>query len=137
MSSLNKALIIGRLGRDPEVKYTPDGTAVCRVSVATSESWKDKDGNKQERTEWHRIVMWRRLAEICGQYLHKGSLAYFEGQIQTREWEKDGDKRYSTEIVVKYMQILESRRSDAGSSGRGAAPGATYTGPVGDDDVPF
>ncbi|MCC5942063.1 MAG: single-stranded DNA-binding protein [Balneolaceae bacterium] len=110
MSSLNKAMIIGRLGQDPEVRYTQSNTAVATLNVATSERYKDRNGELQESTEWHRIVAWGRLAEICQEYLKKGSLAYFEGPIQTREWEdKDGQKRYTTEIKALNMQMLDSR----------------------------
>ncbi len=116
MSSLNKAMIIGRLGQDPEVRYTQSNTAVATLSVATSERYKDRNGEQQERTEWHRVVAWGRTAEICQEYLKKGSLAYFEGPIQTREWEdKDGQKRYTTEIKALSMQMLDSR-------GGGGAP---------------
>lgn len=115
MAGINKAIIIGRLGQDPEIRYFQDGTAVANFSVATSEEWKDKEtGEKRERTEWHRIVAFKRLAEICGQYLAKGRQVYVEGRIQTREWEdRDGNKRYTTEIVANTMQMLGSR-SDAG-----------------------
>lgn len=117
MSSLNKAMVIGRLGADPDVRYTQSNTAVATISVATTERYKDRNGELQENTEWHRIVAWGRLAEICQQYLKKGSLAYFEGPIQTREWEdKDGQKRYTTEIKALNMQMLDSRGDSGGSS---------------------
>jgi single-strand DNA-binding protein len=117
MSSLNKAMVIGRLGADPDVRYTQSNTAVATISVATTERYKDKNGELQENTEWHRIVAWGRLAEICQQYLKKGSLAYFEGPIQTREWEdKEGQKRYTTEIKALSMQMLDSRGDSGGSS---------------------
>ncbi|MDO9109696.1 MAG: single-stranded DNA-binding protein, partial [Desulfatirhabdiaceae bacterium] len=105
MSGINKAIIVGRLGKDPEMRYMPDGTAVASFSVATSEDWKDKaTGEKKERTEWHRIVAFRKLGEICGEYLSKGKLVYIEGRIQTRAWDdKDGNKRYTTEIVASDM----------------------------------
>jgi single-strand DNA-binding protein len=120
MSSLNKAMVIGRLGADPDVRYTQSNTAVANMSVATTERYKDRNGELQENTEWHRIVCWGRLAEICQQYLKKGSLAYFEGPIQTREWEdKEGQKRYTTEIKALTMQILDSRSSDQGGGGGG------------------
>ena len=128
MAGVNKAILIGRLGRDPEVKYTPSGTAVANFSIATSEEWKDKDtGEKQERTEWHRIVAWKRLAEICGEYLSKGSLVHVEGKLQTREWEdKDGNKRYTTEIVAQNMQMLDGKVQE------------NQPEPVRDDDkIPF
>ncbi len=117
MSSLNKAMIIGRLGRDPEVRYTQSNTAVATMNVATTEKFKDRNGELQENTEWHRIIAWGRLAEICQQYLKKGSLAYFEGPIQTNEWEdKEGQKRYTTEIKALNMQMLDSRSGQQQSS---------------------
>lgn len=110
MASLNKAMIIGRLGVDPEVRYTPNDTAVVTMSVATTERYKDSNGELIEKTEWHRIVAWGRLAEICNEYLKKGSLVYFEGPIQTRSWEnKDGEKQYTTEIKALGMQMLDTR----------------------------
>ena len=111
---INKAVIVGTLGKDPEIKYASNGNAVVNVSVATNESWKDREtGEKQERTEWHRIVMFGRLGEIASQYLKKGSQAYFEGRIKTSKWQDDSGKdRYSTEIVVNEMQML-GRRSDS------------------------
>lgn len=110
MASLNKALIIGNLGRDPETRYMPNGECVSNITVATTESWKDKaTGEKKEQTEWHRIVFYRKLAEVVGQYLKKGSQIYVEGRIQTRKWtDKDGIERYSTEIVGESMQMLGS-----------------------------
>jgi single-strand DNA-binding protein len=106
--SLNKVMILGRLGQDPELKHTPNGMAVANFSVATSESWNDKNtGQKQERTEWHRIVVWGKLAELCGQYLSKGRQVFLEGKIQTRSWDdKEGNKRYTTEIVASTVQFL-------------------------------
>jgi len=107
---INKVILVGSLGQDPETKYLPSGSAVCNFSVATSESWKDKQtGEQKEQTEWHRIVVFNRLAEVCGEYLRKGSKAYIEGQLRTRSWEQDGVKRYSTEIVCRDMQMLDSR----------------------------
>ena len=104
---VNRAIILGTLGQDPEIRHTANGGAICNLSVATNESWKDKSGDKQERTEWHRISMFGKLAEIAGDYLRKGSQAYFEGRIQTRKWQdKDGNDRYSTEIVANEMQML-------------------------------
>jgi len=110
MAGINKVILVGRLGRDPEVRYTRSGDAVANFSLATSEEWKDKNtGEKQEKTEWHRIVAWRRLGEICGEYLHKGSQVYVEGKLQTRSWEdRDGNTRYTTEIVAQSMQMLDS-----------------------------
>jgi single-strand DNA-binding protein len=117
MSSLNKAMIIGRLGQDPEVRYTQSNTAFATMNVATSEKYKDRNGELQENTEWHRVVAWGRLAEICQEYLKKGSLVYFEGPIQTREWEdKDGQKRYTTEVKALNMQMLDSRGGGTGGS---------------------
>ncbi|MBO6586142.1 MAG: single-stranded DNA-binding protein [Gracilimonas sp.] len=119
MSSLNKAMLIGNLGQDPEVRYTQSNTAVATLSIATSERFKDSNGEYQERTEWHRVVAWGRTAEICQQYLSKGSKVYIEGPIQTRQWEdKDGQKRYTTEIKALQMVMLDSR----GNSGGGNQP---------------
>jgi single-strand DNA-binding protein len=110
MAGINKAIIVGRLRRDPETKYTQDGRAICNFSIATSEEWKDKDsGEKRERTEWHRIVAFGRLGEICWEYLSKGRQVYIEGRLQTRSWEKDGVTRYTTEIIASNMQMLESK----------------------------
>jgi len=107
---LNKVMLIGNLGADPEVRFTPNGTTVAIFRVATTERWKGKDGQMQEQTEWHSIVAWRRLAEICGEYLSKGSRVYIEGRLQTRKWQdKDGNNRYTTEIVVKEMKMLSPR----------------------------
>lgn len=109
MSGVNKVIIVGRLGSDPELKHTPQGQAVARLSVATSEQWTDKNGQKQERTEWHRVVVWSKLAEICGKYLSKGRQVYVEGRLQTRSWEdQQGQKKYSTEIVASTVQFLGS-----------------------------
>ncbi|MCF8057647.1 MAG: single-stranded DNA-binding protein [Bacteriovoracaceae bacterium] len=105
--SINKVMLIGRLGSDPELKYTPSGSAVCNFSLATSESWTDKSGQKQEKTEWHRVVVWGKLAELCNQYLAKGRQAFIEGSLQTRQWDdKSGQKRYTTEINAKNVQFL-------------------------------
>jgi len=111
MSGVNRTILVGRLGQDPELKYFQDGSAVCNFSVATSEEWKDKaTGEKKQKTEWHRVAAFRRLAEICGEYLTKGKLVYIEGKIQTRDWQdKDGNKRYTTEIIASNMQMLEGR----------------------------
>ena len=144
-SGINKVILVGNLGQDPEVKYTAGGAAVTTLSLATSESWKDKDtGTDQEKTEWHRVVLWRRLAEIAGEYLKKGSKVYIEGQLQTRKWEQDGQTRYTTEVVGKDMQFLDSRggsSSDNSSSyedanqdmGSQNLPDSGIT----DDDIPF
>ena len=139
MAGINKAILIGRLGREPEVRYTPSGVAVANFSIATSEEWKDREtGEKQERTEWHKIVAWRRLGEICGEYLHKGSQVYIEGRLQTRAWEdRDGNKRYTTEVVAQSMQML-------GSVGKGGVTepmdgGYPIEEPINvqEDDIPF
>ncbi len=107
---INKVILVGNLGQDPETRYMPSGGAVTNLSIATSESWKDKQsGEQRERTEWHRVVFFNRLAEIAGEYLKKGSKVYVEGSLRTREWEKDGVKRYTTEIVASEMQMLDSR----------------------------
>jgi len=144
MAGVNKVIVVGRLGRDPEVRYTPDGTAVANFSVATSDEWKDKaSGEKKERTEWHRIVAWRRLGEICGEYLAKGRMVYVEGKLQTRSWEQDGVTRYTTEIVASDVQFLGGREDSAGS-GRSAGRQTMDQGypepPMSnaqDDDIPF
>lgn len=118
--SVNKVILVGRLGQDPELKYTPSGMAVCNFTLATGEAWTDKNGQKQERTEWHRVVVWGKLAELCGQYLAKGRQAYLEGQLQTRSWEdKDGNKRYTTEINARTVQFLGGNAS----AGQGASAG--------------
>ncbi|MEX0770962.1 MAG: single-stranded DNA-binding protein [Balneolaceae bacterium] len=145
MSSLNKAMIIGRLGQDPEVRYTQSNTAVATLNIATNERFKDRNGELQERTEWHRVVAWGRLAEICQEYLKKGSQVYIEGPIQTREWEdKDGQKRYTTEIKALTMTMLDSRGSSGGgmeSSGGGQQMASTVDLDDSfddmDDDLPF
>jgi len=126
MASVNKAILVGNLGRDPEMRYMPNGEAVCNFSIATTENWKDKNGQKQEKTEWHNIVMYRRLAEIAGEYLKKGRPVYIEGRLQTRKWEKDGVTRYTTEIVADQMQMLGSREG-------GGSSNASYDGGAADD----
>ena len=127
MSSLNKVMLIGRLGQDPEVRYTQSNTAVATLSLATSERYKDGNGEQQERTEWHRVVAWGRLAEICQQYLHKGSLIYVEGPLQTRSWEDNqGQKRYTTEIKALQMTMLDSRGGGQQNQG---APGMQQQAP--------
>ena len=116
MASLNKVHLIGNLGKDPELRFMPNGDAVCNFSIATTENWKDKAGAKQEKTEWHNIVMYRKLAEISGEYLKKGSAVYLEGKLQTRKWQtKEGQDRYSTEIIADQMQMLGGK-SDAGDT---------------------
>ena len=146
MSGLNKAMIIGRLGRDPEIRYTPGGVAVANFSVATSEEWKDKESNeKKERTEWHRIVAFGKLGEICGEYLSKGKQIYVEGRIQTRSWEdKDGNKKYTTEIVASDVQFLDKKDSGSGDYPRKGQDDKPERGAGGqayhdskDDDIPF
>ena len=121
MASVNKVILVGNLGRDPEVRYMPNGEAVANFSIATTENWKDKSGVKQEKTEWHNIVMYRRLAEIAGEYLKKGRPVYIEGRLQTRKWEKDGVTRYTTEIIGDQMQML-------GSKDGGGSSNASYDG---------
>ena len=139
MAGINKVILVGRLGRDPEVKYTPSGVTVANFSIATSEEWKDKGtGEKQERTEWHRIVAWRRLGEICGEYLRKGKQVYIEGKLQTRSWEdRDGNKRYTTEIVASNMQMLDSLGRDMRAEP--VEPGFPVEEPVTvpEDEIPF
>ena len=126
---MQKVIIIGRLGADPEVKYLQDGTAVANFTVATSERWKSKSGEKQERTEWHKCSVFGRLAEVCSEYLKKGSLAYFEGKLQTRSWEgNDGIKRYVTEIKVSEMEMLGSRQ-ESRQDAKGYEPD--------DSEIPF
>ena len=152
--SVNKVILVGNLGKDPELRYTPSGTAVATFSIATSERYKDREGQQQEKTEWHNIVAWRQLAEICGKYLHKGKQVYIEGKIQTRSYEdRDGNKKYMTEIVADQMQML-GRAGDGGGAGRDSyqgqnSPGRSSQGSAPsrqeseeppfnpDDDIPF
>jgi single-strand DNA-binding protein len=124
--SVNKVIILGRLGQDPELRYTPSGASVCQFSLATSESWNDKStGQKQEKTEWHRIVVWGKLAELCNQYLSKGRQAYVEGKIQTRSWDdKDGNKRYSTEILANTVQFIGGAAQAGDNMSRDSKPAA-------------
>jgi len=128
MASVNKVIIVGNLGRDPETRYMPNGDAVTNVAVATTESWKDKNtGEKKELTEWHRITFYRKLAEIAGQYLKKGSQVYVEGRLQTRKWtDKDGVERYTTEIIADTMQMLGSRQGMGGGGGGSASMDDDY-----------
>ena len=152
--SVNKVILVGRLGRDPETRYTGSGQPVCNFTLATDETFKDRAGERQKRTEWHRIVVWRKLAEICQQYLKKGSLVYLEGKIQTRQWDdkNSGQKRTSTEIVASEMRMLSSRAessaaaagahasasSSSGDVDLPAAPEETSAGPeISDEDIPF
>ncbi|MBC9890050.1 MAG: single-stranded DNA-binding protein [Opitutae bacterium] len=142
---VNKVILIGNLGADPEVKYTPSGVPVANFNLATSESWTDRNGERQERTEWHRLVLWRKLAEIAGQYLKKGSKLYVEGRLQTRSWDdQSGQKRYTTEVVVNDMQMLDSRGEApddgsrmSGDPGPAAAQGPMPASSEEDDDLPF
>jgi len=140
LAGVNKIILVGRLGKDPEIRYTPSGAAVANFTVATSEEWKDREtGEKQERTEWHRIVAWRRLGEVCGEYLHKGSQVYIEGRLQTRSWEdRDGNKRYTTEVIAQTMQMLDSAGREAGRGKTGDDRYPTEE-PVDipEDDIPF
>ena len=131
MASVNKVILIGNLGRDPELRYTQSGQAVANFTLATSDRWNDRDGNAQERTEWHRIVVWAKQAENCAQYLSKGRSVYVEGRIQTREWEdKEGNKRQTTEIVAQNVRFLGGPRSGGPGAGApgGGAPGAGAPG---------
>lgn len=149
---VNKVILVGNLGNDPDVRYMPNGNAVANISLATSDSWKDKNtGEQQERTEWHRVVFFNRLAEIVEQYVKKGSKLYVEGRLQTRSWEQDGVKRYTTEIVASEMQMLDSRggaSADFGGAPQGQPqpqqqPAAQQAAPAAqnfdnfDDDIPF
>ena len=137
--SINKVMLIGNLGSDPELRFTPSGEQVANFSLATTESWTDKSGERQERAEWHRIVLWRRLAEVAGQYLKKGSKIYIEGKLQTRSWEdQNGQKRYTTEVVANSMEMLDGGQAAvaevdmAYNAREGAAAGAPS-----DDGLPF
>lgn len=139
---LNKVTLIGHIGADPEIRYTQEGNPVATFNIATTERWTDKSGQKQESTEWHRIVAWRRLADICGEYLHKGYKVYIEGKIQTRKWQdQNGNDRYTTEIVAREMKMLDSR-GDSGGAGVGGtplpdAPSDSSFGSGTGEDVPF
>ncbi|MBX3715492.1 MAG: single-stranded DNA-binding protein [Burkholderiales bacterium] len=151
MASVNKVILIGNLGRDPETRYMPDGGAVANVSIATTDTWKDKNGEKQEKTEWHRVAFFGKLAEIAGEYLKKGSQVYVEGRLQTRKWQdKDGQDKYTTEIIADRMQMLGSRQGMGGGDREGGGeressrPAAKPAGkPAGskfddfEDDIPF
>ena len=143
---VNKVILIGNLGSDPEVKYLPNGNAVATLSLATSESWNDRtSGERQERTEWHRLVLWRKLAEIAEKYLKKGSKIFVEGKLQTRSWDdQSGQKRYTTEVVVNEMEMLDGRGEGGGNKDFGGGDPGPEVGPevpsaVGDedDDLPF
>ena len=142
MSNLNKVLLIGRLGRDPELRYTQENTAVATLNLATSESWKDRQsGERKERTEWHRIVVWGRQAENCERFLSKGRLVFVEGALQTRDWQdKEGNKRYTTEIVARSVQFLDSKQSDSGQRSDVPPPtdgDAGFDQSFSDDEIPF
>jgi single-strand DNA-binding protein len=160
MASVNKVILVGNLGRDPEVRYSPDGAAICNVSIATTSTWKDKaSGERREETEWHRVVFYNRLAEIAGEYLKKGRSVYVEGRLKTRKWQdkETGQDRYSTDIVADQMQMLGGRDTDAPMGGdygasQGSAPPARTQRPAQrpaapqaapanladmDDDIPF
>jgi single-strand DNA-binding protein len=155
MASVNKVILVGRLGKDPEIRSTPQGTSVARFTIATDEKFTDRNGEKQERTEWHNIVAWSRLAEICGQYLKKGKLVYIEGSIRTDSWDdkETGVKKYRTEVIANTMQMLDRRGEDEGggsysgggynksnaSPSRGSKPSGGSGGPEIEDDeeVPF
>jgi single-strand DNA-binding protein len=154
--SVNKVILVGRLGKDPETRYMTNGEAVTNATLATSENWKDKSGEKQEKTEWHNLVFYRRLAEVAGEYLKKGAQIYVEGKIQTRKYQtKEGQERYTTEIIVDQMQMLGGKSSGAGSfevvenqssssaparsapAAKPAAPAAKSNFDNFDDDIPF
>lgn len=147
--SVNKVILLGRLGQDPELKYTPGGSPVCNFSVATTESWTDKSGQKQEKTEWHRVVVWGKLAELCNQYLAKGRQCFLEGRLQTRSWDdKDGNKRYTTEVMASTVQFIggatASSNNNVDSSYGQAAPAASAPeyqiasdASFAADDIPF
>ena len=139
---INKVIVVGNLGADPDARYMPNGNAVTNISVATSESWKDKEtGDRQERTEWHRVVFFGRLAEIASEYLKKGSQVYVEGRLKTRKWEdKEGNDRWTTEIVANEMQMLGERISSSSYTDSFSAPkrsGSEFASDDFDDDIPF
>jgi single-strand DNA-binding protein len=149
--TVNRVILVGRLGKDPELRYTPSGTAVCKFSLATDEAWRDQSGQLQRRTEWHNIVAWTKLAETCQKLLTKGKQIYVEGRIQTRQWDdRDGNKRTTTEIVIATMRLLGSRAEAAAATesavaDREAVPASPMAGPeepsaepaVSDEDIPF
>ncbi len=137
---INKVILIGNLGADPEIRYTQSGTPVVNFRIATTERWKDKDGQQQEQTEWHSIVAWKRLAEICGEYLAKGSKVYIEGKLQTRKWQdQNGNDRYTTEVIAKEMKMLSPRgTADNSNQGGGGYQDLPPEPPHGTgEDVPF
>jgi len=142
ISSMNKVILIGRLGGDPELKYTANGTAQALINLATSERWKDADGNQKEKTEWHRVIAWRRQAEFAGEWLKKGRLVCIEGKLATRSWEKDGQKRYMTEVVADSITMLGSKAEGGGGESKGTPPKQEEPPDNGDvmeddDDLPF
>lgn len=146
MAGVNKAIIIGALGRDPELRYTQGGQAVCKLSIATSRQWTDKQtGQRQEETEWHRVVVWGKQAENCNQYLAKGRRVYVEGRLKTSSYEKDGQTRYSTDIIAEEVQFLSSTSEGKGERPRNVDDPGAFTGsnhayqpaPAEDDDIPF
>lgn len=139
---INKVILVGNLGRDPETRYLPSGGAVTNVSLATSRSWKDRDsGEQKEKTEWHRIVFFNRLGEIAGEYLKRGSKVYVEGELRTREWEKEGQKHFTTEIVANEMQMLDSKGGnsdyEANNNNSNGASSSLSSSDMVDDDIPF
>lgn len=139
---INKVILVGNLGRDPETRYLPSGGAVTNVSLATSRSWKDRDsGEQKEKTEWHRVVFFNRLGEIAGEYLKRGSKVYVEGELRTREWEKEGQKHFTTEIVANEMQMLDSKGGNSDYENKNnssvAAPSSLSSSDMVDDDIPF
>lgn len=150
MKSVNKVILLGNLGKDPEVKYTPSGTAVAKFSMATTYRYKDKNDQWQDQTEWHNVVAWARLAEIAGEYLKKGSKVYIEGRLQTRSWDdkNTNQKKYMTEVVANDLVLLSGRGEGEGGHARGAAAGNNFdqrvpepehapSGPITDEDIPF
>ncbi len=139
---INKVILVGNLGRDPETRYLPSGGAVTNVSLATSRSWKDRDsGEQKEKTEWHRVVFFNRLGEIAGEYLKRGSKVYVEGELRTREWEKEGQKHFTTEIVATEMQMLDSKGGNSdyekNNNSSNAEPSSLSSSDMVDDDIPF
>ena len=144
---INKVILVGNVGQDPETRYMPNGNAVTNITLATSETWKDKNtGEQQERTEWHRVTFYQRLAEIVAEYVKKGSKLYIEGRLQTRSWEQDGIKRYATDIIANEMQMLDSRGSGGGGGSFQPSQQSGASEPAGpapsdmgdfDDDIPF
>ena len=133
---INKAILVGRLGKDPEIRYTPNGTPVSTFSIATNYNWTDKEGNKKSGVDWHRIVAWNKLGEICAEYLAKGRQVYVEGKIKTRSWEKDGRTNYITEIIASDVQFLSGRSNEEEQVETPPASANSVNGPE-DDDIPF